>query len=202
MSGPLPLSLPLPEPAPRRHLHTRQTTYRGYLREDGLWDIEGELCDTKPYAYADRERGRMPPGTPVHHMLARLTVDDALVIRDAHFEMRAIPFSFCAGAAADAASFIGITLGGGWRRAVDERMRGTAGCSHLRELLYNIATAAFQTISPYREEFMAERGAPTGKNGLPFFLDQCYSWALTSPVVARYFPQFAVTKSAKRTGSD
>ena len=33
--------MPLSEPtAPRKHLHTRNGECRGYLRDDGLWEIE------------------------------------------------------------------------------------------------------------------------------------------------------------------
>lgn len=37
--------MPLPEARPRRHLHTRAVTYRGFHREDGLYDIEAEMSD-------------------------------------------------------------------------------------------------------------------------------------------------------------
>jgi hypothetical protein len=58
-------------------------------------------------------------------------------------------------------------------------------------LFYALATTAFQTISAYREQHMPELGPPKASDGeRPFFLDQCYSWAHTSPVVAVHFPQF------------
>ena len=41
--------LPLPPAAARQHLHNRHVEYRGYRRDDGGWDIEGELRDTKTY---------------------------------------------------------------------------------------------------------------------------------------------------------
>lgn len=58
----------LTSPAPRRHIHTRDVRSRGFLRDDGLWDIEGELLDEKTYTYADRDRGALPAGVPMHHM--------------------------------------------------------------------------------------------------------------------------------------
>src|SRR6478672_5703484 len=33
----------LPAPVPRRLIHTRDVRTRGFLRDDGLWDLEGEL---------------------------------------------------------------------------------------------------------------------------------------------------------------
>jgi hypothetical protein len=185
----------LPDPAPRRHLHTRTVTCTGFLREDGLWDIEGELVDVKTYTCADRERGPLPPGKPVHHMRVRLTVDNALVVQAIATDMPGIPFSHCAGAIGGAPALVGATVGTGWRRSVDAGMKGVKGCSHMRELLYAVATTAFQTISSYREQFMTELGAPRAAEGeKPFFFDQCYSWDATSPVVARFYPGYHVRK--------
>ncbi len=56
---------------------------RGYLRDDGLWDLEGELIDEKSYTYADRDRGPLPAGRPMHHMRVRLTVDHFFAIHAA-----------------------------------------------------------------------------------------------------------------------
>ena len=182
--------MPLPTPAPRRLLHTRTVTCTGFLRDDGLWDLEGELLDVKTYTYDDRERGDLPPGKPMHHMRVRLTVDNDLVLKEIVTNMAEIPFTHCAGATGSAPSLVGATLGPGWRRAVDSGMKGVKGCSHIRELLYAVATTAFQTISSYREQFMKELGAPkSGAGEAPFFLDQCHSWASTSPVVARFLPK-------------
>lgn len=184
----------------RRHLHTRSVQFNGYLRDDGLWDIEAELKDTKSYTSPGYERGELPPGEPVHQIFVRVAIDNDMVIHEAAFEMRAIPFAHCGGAAADPESFIGLTLGRGWRKAVDERMKGTLGCSHLRELMYSVATAAFQTITSYRETNMPELGAPTGPDGKPFYLNQCRSWALDSPVVKRLYPELSRPPSQNSEG--
>ena len=46
---PQPGFLPDHEAAPREPVHTRHVVSRGYLRADGLWDIESEITDTKDY---------------------------------------------------------------------------------------------------------------------------------------------------------
>ena len=33
----------------RRHMHTRSIECSGYLRDDGLWEVEAWLRDTKPF---------------------------------------------------------------------------------------------------------------------------------------------------------
>ncbi len=74
--------MPLPAAAARRHLHTRAARYEGFLREDGLWDIEATLSDTKTYDIDAAERGPMPAGTPVHGMSIRVTLDADMAIRE------------------------------------------------------------------------------------------------------------------------
>lgn len=181
----------LSAPAPRRLIHARNVRTRGFLRDDGLWDLEGELVDEKTYTYADRERGPLPAGSPMHHMRARLTVDHHLVVHQAEIDMPAIPFSLCAGAAEPAKELVGRSLGRGFGRAIEEAMGRTSGCTHVRYLILALANTAYQTISAYREQFMPELGAPKAHDGeRPFFLNQCKAWDETGSVVARFFPQF------------
>ncbi len=46
--------MPLSDPAPRKPLHKRANECRGYRRDDGLWDIEAHMTDTKSYVFANR----------------------------------------------------------------------------------------------------------------------------------------------------
>ena len=39
--------MPLSQPKPRKPLHHREVICQGFLRDDGLIDIEGQLTDTK-----------------------------------------------------------------------------------------------------------------------------------------------------------
>ena len=50
--------MPLSTPAPRQLMHNRAIECRGYQREDGRWDIEGHLVDTKTYPTSARDTGR------------------------------------------------------------------------------------------------------------------------------------------------
>ena len=60
--------MPLSNPAPREAFHHRSVDYRGYRREDGLWDIEAHLSDTKAYTFDSSFRGTIEPGEPIHDM--------------------------------------------------------------------------------------------------------------------------------------
>ena len=180
----------LSAPVPRRLIHSRNVRTRGFQRDDGLWDLEGELLDEKTYTYADRERGPLPAGSPMHHMLARLTIDIDLTVHSAEVAMPSIPFSLCAGAADPAQGLVGKSLARGFGRAIEETMGRTRGCTHVRYLILALANTAYQTISAYREQFMPELGVPKTQDGeQPFFLNQCRSWDDTGSVVARFFPR-------------
>ena len=61
----------------RRLMHTRSVECEGFLRDDGLWEVEAWLRDTKPFTQrADRFRGELKPGDPVHDIGLRLAIDD------------------------------------------------------------------------------------------------------------------------------
>src|SRR5437762_4867546 len=85
----------LAAPAPRTHVHTRNVVYRGYRREDGLWDIEAELTDTKTYDHQRSDGDVLRAGEPVHGMVIRLTVDDHMKITAVAMGMPAAPFAEC-----------------------------------------------------------------------------------------------------------
>ena len=43
--------MPLSESAARQAIHDRHVHCAGLRREDGLWDIEGHIRDTKTYSF-------------------------------------------------------------------------------------------------------------------------------------------------------
>jgi len=49
----------------RRLMHRRSIECTGYLRNDGLWEVEARLVDTKPFTQRDHFRGELQPGDPV-----------------------------------------------------------------------------------------------------------------------------------------
>ncbi|MDD3937601.1 DUF2889 domain-containing protein [Rhodoferax sp.] len=181
----------LPLPTPRRALHTRIVKSEGFLRDDGLWEVDGELIDRKSYAYQDLERGLLSVGYPVHHMHARLTLNHDMQVVEAYATMQANPFAYCLGALKGVDGLKGAHVGSGWRRSVNDAMGETNGCAHIRELFLAMATTAFQTISCYRDQYMKELGSPRAAGSdMPFFLDNCHSWERSSQVVATHFPKF------------
>ena len=185
--------MPFPDASPRKHVHTRAIDYRGYEREDGLWDIEAHMTDTKTYEFSNKWRGTVPVGEPMHEMLLRVTIDDSFVVQDIFAATEHSPFEMCPAIAPNYKKLIGIKMGPGWRKAIRMKVGGTEGCTHLTELLFPMATVAMQTIWPIRskrkQESDTEEKQPQGKR--PVVLDTCHAWASDSPVVrenaAKYF---------------
>src|ERR1700755_706564 len=70
-----------PPQTKRRLMHRRSVECLGYLRDDGLWEVEARLVDSKPFARNDRRHGLRQPGDPVHDIRLRLAVDDTLTVQ-------------------------------------------------------------------------------------------------------------------------
>lgn len=181
--------MPLSEPASRKRLHHRAIALEGFQRDDGLFDIEGRLVDTKDHGFDNDWRGRLEPGTPIHDMWLRLTLDADYVVRAIEAVIDASPFEICPVVTANFQRLVGVRVGEGWRRAVRERVGGVAGCTHLVELLGPIGTVAFQTMATLR------RGVPTGglaSDGRPRLIDSCHALRADGPVVAKRWPEHHV----------
>ena len=83
--------MPLTPPAPRERLHTRSVVGDGYLRRDGLFDIEARLVDTKSRPYPLMS-GVREPGEPIHDMWIRITIDREFTIHAVDASMPSIPY--------------------------------------------------------------------------------------------------------------
>ena len=178
--------MPLPPPAAREHIHTRTVECSGYRRNDGLWDIEGHLTDTKTYTFENKERGAVPPGEPVHEMWIRLTVDDDLTIHDVETVTDYSPFMMCKEVAPNFKRLVGESIGPGWRRTVRQKVGGIEGCTHIVELLGPVATTAFQTIFPLKSREKPEGAADT--SGPPRLLNTCHAFRSDGPKVREIWP--------------
>jgi hypothetical protein len=183
----------LPAPAPRRLLHTRTIVCEGFQRDDGLFDIEARILDTKSYRYTEPYRGGREPGSAVHDMSVRLTVGDDMVVRGVEVSMPSTPYPTCANAKPNFQALVGVAIGGGWRRAVQDSVGTVRGCTHVRELLFPMATVAFQTIGGWTADGDdGPRSKPMHRAGRPYFIDGCIGWAADGEVVAKLHPEHAV----------
>jgi hypothetical protein len=201
--------MPLPDPAERDLLHCRDIALRGYRRADGLFDIEAELTDSKTASpYNDTGGAEKAAGQPIHGMSLRLTVDEDLVVVGCEASSDHTPYAICPAAAPNFARLAGLKIGPGFNRAVAERVGGTLGCTHLRELLGQMATVAYQTLYPLqarRERAEGARLATAGGPALrrvPAMVGSCIAYAPDSPVTLARWPWVKDMLAAKDQAAD
>lgn len=195
--------MPLSQPATRERLHTRSIEINGYRRTDGLYDIEAHLTDVKAHGHSSLHRGYIEPGEPMHDMWLRLTIDEQMVIRAVEAVSDKTPYAVCPNAAPNFARLTGLQIKAGFLREANHLVGGVLGCTHLRELLQQMATTAFQTINPVkaRREMSAE-GLPTETRGSDALdkritekwdgglkiVNTCLAYDVKGPVVQRRWP--------------
>ena len=169
--------------ASRELAHTRRLEIGCYRREDGLWDIEGRLVDVRPTPYELLDRPRAA-GEPMHDMWVRLTVDAEGIVRRAEAAMPAGAYRHCHLVTPRYRRLEGLSIGRGWNRAVREAVGGTAGCTHLRSLLAQMASAAHQAV--WDEQFERLRGSERDPGRQT--IDTCYAYRSDGPLVAERYP--------------
>ncbi len=185
----------MPATPSRRFVHTRSIRVRAYARDDGLWDLEAELTDLKEKDFA-LAVGIRKKGDPVHAMVLKITIDTQLNVVDASAQSDWVPYPGYCDAFGDVyRKLIGLNLGRGFRRAVNERLGGTQGCTHLTELAAVLPTAAIQAFAgevymPHDQahEPAAEDHKVADKR--PFQLERCRGLRVDGPAVARFYPRW------------
>ncbi len=188
--------MPLSQPANRNLTHTRVVTCNGHQRNDGLWDIEGRIIDTKPYGFANRDRGGwIEADEALHDMSIRLTINLDLDVIDVEAVIDAAPYNYCQCVTSVAKNLIGLKIAPGWTTQSKIAMGKNRGCTHLTELLGPIATTAIQTITSERMKLQKKTEGKTisdsekSRKGMKSpFIDSCHSLAAHSPVVEMHWP--------------
>lgn len=176
--------MPLPKPANRKLMHTRLFDCKGYEREDGLWDIEGRLTDTKAYTWVDRSgTGDLPAGYPAHDMWIRITIDLDMHIHDAMALTDASPYPPCGDVTKNFAKLKGMRIERGWTRALKEHIGNAHGCTHQWELLGRVAAVAYQTTNNARQ---AKKPRKPGE--IPRTFNTCHMYTPESSETLRRWP--------------
>ena len=135
----------LSPPVAREEVHNRKINCNGFVREDGMYDIEAELTDNKTYSFPTEFRGDVTPDQFIHHMKVRVTVDREMTVQAAEAITIAGPYAVCPTANDVFDSLVGLTIGPGWRRRVTAAIGGRHGCTHITELMGIVGTIAYQT---------------------------------------------------------
>ncbi len=186
----------LPEPVERVKKHHRKIDCEGFLRSDGLYDIDVHMVDTRTYdcPYVDFHRGGLVrAGEPIHDMWLRFTIDLDLLIHDVQATSERTPFEICPSAAASMRELIGLRIVGGWLKQARERVGPEVSCTHLMDLLGQIAATAYQTLHADREK----RDSELPDRERPPILDTCLGLSSSGEAVKSLWPRFYVDKQAE-----
>lgn len=168
--------------AKRTLMHRRRIESYGYLRDDGLWDIEAKMQDLKTYQVTrEFDNSPVPEGQPFHDISLTLTIDDTFLIKEVSVSMEAFPFPNCGGAAPNFSVLKGTRIGPGWNRRLKETFSGKVGCTHVLELFPVAATTAFQTMwQPLGEKYPEMVPHAVSK-----LVNSCHGWSEEGPMVKK-----------------
>ena len=175
----------LPSAASARQLvHRRAIDIAVYLRDDALWEVDARLTDVKtrdtPLA-----TGVRPAGEPIHDLTLWLVVDERFNVVAAGARSDRVPYpGRCDDHGDSFDRLVGLNLLRGFRAAVDERLGGVLGCTHLTELSRALPTAVVQAF--------AGRVLDTRGDGdrQPFQIDRCRVLRADGPTVREHYPRW------------
>lgn len=193
--------MPLSSSAPRRALkHARAIRIEAFARDDGLWDIDAQITDTKTRDTA-LASGIRPAGEPVHDLRLRVTINTQLDIVAAEAVSDAVPYpGYCDAIGPDYRKLVGLNLAHGFRAGLKQRLSGIHGCTHLTELAQVLPTAAIQAFAG---EVIDTRDGASGddQSHKPFQLDRCHALRSDGEAVERYYPRWAIKPLATSESS-
>ena len=184
----------LSTPVSRRALrHTRAIAVQAFARDDGLWDLDARITDTKEHDTM-LASGPRAGGTFLHDLSLRLTVNLQLTIVAVEAVSDAVPYpGFCDTHSDAYQQLVGLNLLKGFRHEIKQRLAGVAGCTHLNELAQILPTAAIQAFSnDVWSTNDLSSGTADSVQTKPFQLDKCHALRTDGGAVAQFYPRWAV----------
>lgn len=172
-----------PMPATRKLIHTRKISTQAFLRDDGLWDLEANLLDTKSKDFL-LSSGLRKGGDAIHDMTLCVTIDASFNIVEAKATTHAAPYEqYCNKIEDEYKKLVGLNLVKGFRTAIKDLYSGVAGCSHMTELCSVLPTVAIQS-------FAGEviKVTDQGDGQMPFQLNGCHALRTDGEAVKKYHP--------------
>jgi len=178
---------PVAEETTREELHFRRIDFRGFRRSDGLFEVEAQLTDRKPHDFQPPSGSRVvPAGEPIHDHRLRVLFDDDMIIHRIDAGMNAYPYAECPRGGDSLQALVGVRIGPGWNSEVRKRLPAGETCTHLKEMLGALASAALQSVHAAR----LHRVDDVDAHGRPRKIDSCYAYGATRELVRRHWPAF------------
>lgn len=175
----------------REELHFRRIDMRGWRRSDGLFEIEGRVTDVKPFDFKMVSGDRVArAGEPIHDLGVLLVFDSARIVREVHTFSDRYPYEDCSGGGASLQALVGVGIGRGWSSEVKKRLPAGDTCTHLKEILLPMASAALQALGPFSDH------SGVDAQGKPLFIDSCHAYGASRTIVLQRWPAFHRPKAA------
>lgn len=171
----------------RRLVHTRSIRIDAYAREDGLWDLEAALNDSKAGDFR-LATGIRPAGEPVHDLRLVVTIDTQCNVVAAYAQSNAVPYpGQCGAITPEYSKLVGLNLLQNFRKLALERLGGIRGCTHLTELANVLPTVAVQAFAG---EVFKSHESPQYQETKPAQLDRCHALRTDGAAVAQFYPRW------------
>lgn len=165
--------------------HHRRIDFRGYRRSDGQYEVEGRLLDRKCHDFTPPGDTRMvKAGEAIHDMWVTLVFDAEMTITDVKTSMHSYPYLSCPGGGDTLQSLVGLRIGAGWNSEIRKRLPNCDTCTHMKEILTPLASAAYQTMTQERLHLVNAR-AP---DGTPVKIDSCHAYSRSRSLVKKLWP--------------
>ncbi|MFA7270276.1 MAG: DUF2889 domain-containing protein [Sterolibacterium sp.] len=184
----------------RELAHTRQITCKAYRRRDGLWEIEGSICDEKAQEVAFRTRPPVPAGATIHLMSLTLLVDNDYTIRDAQAKTSTAPWPDCGGTDASYRQLTGLRIEAGFRQQVRKLLGGPLGCTHLNDLIGVLANTYIQASWPdrvKRQSALSKNPRQWSDKGTLAFVGQCHALRQGGETLRNEYPKLTEDASQR-----
>lgn len=158
---------------PRRVPTHRRTLEFEAFDEGAELEVVGHLRDERPWA----EPGAMG----VHDMELRVRVRVAdMTITECQAVMHTFPHAECPAIVDAFAGLAGLSVTRGFTRAVQSRVAGPKGCTHLDQLARSVGAVVVQAVTSQRARFLHDGGEVdmfSSSGDAPWARDSCHVWA-------------------------
>lgn len=145
------------------------------------------MSDRKPFDFQLASVDRVVNANePLHDMGVRIVFDTNMKVVDVQSFSAAIPYAECPQAAATLCNLIGLSMTSGWSKEVRTRLAGAKGCTHLIDILVQLATVAFQAMTVIRKH----QSAQLDTQGQPKKINSCYAYREEGAIVQLQWPRW------------
>jgi len=167
-------------------MHRRAIDVQVFSRDDGRYEVEARLTDTKTRDIVVAREARAA-GTALHDMVLTLLIDAHLTIHAVCTASLAVPYAGQCDEHGDAYQhLVGLNLMKGFRAEVKARLGGVKGCTHITELCSVLPTAVIQGFAGVVID--THEGGESAHQ--PYQIDRCHALRAAGPVVQTFYPRW------------